>query len=82
MKATLSTLRRTLAIADPHAVIVTRSTRNPRKWVARDTGGQWRCTSTTRKDAVLWGRTSQADIVRAYTTSIRAYCGRTGKRLA
>lgn len=82
MKTDLSTLRRALVINDPHAVIVTRSNRNPRKWVARTTCGQWRCTSATRRDAVLWGRASQADILRAYTASIHAYCGRTGKRLA
>lgn len=77
----MSTIRKALAINDQHAVIVTRSTRNPRKWVTRNTGGEWRCTSTTRKDAALWGRNSQAMILRKYTTDIRAYCGRTGKRL-
>lgn len=82
MKTDLSTLRRALAINDPHAVIVTRSTRNPRKWVARNTGDEFRCVSKTRKDAALWGRYSQSMILRTLTTSIRAYCGRTGKRLA
>ena len=82
MKTTLPTLRQALAINDPEAVVVTRSTRNPRKWVARNTGGEVRCTSNTRKDAALWGRCSQAMILRKYTTDIRAYCGRTGKRLA
>ena len=82
MKTNLATLRQALAINDPHAIIVTRSIRNPSKWIARNTGREWRCTSATRKDAVLWGRSSQADILRTYTTSIRAYCGRTGKRLA
>lgn len=78
----MNTIRQALAINDPHAVIVTRSRRNPRKWVARNTGGEFRCVSTTRKDAALWGRNSQAMILRKYTTDIRAYCGRTGKRLA
>ena len=82
MKATLSTFRAALAINDPEAIIVTRSTRNPRKWVARNTGGEFRCISNTRKDAALWGRYSQSMILRKYTTNIRAYCGRTGKRLA
>jgi len=72
MKPTLSTLCQALAINDPNAVIIIRSARNPRKWVARNTGGEWRCTSTTRKDAVLWGRSSQADILRTLTISIRA----------
>jgi hypothetical protein len=76
------TLRQALAIKDPHAVIISRSTRNSGKWIARCVGGGWRCTSNTRKDAVMWGRYSQAAILRTLITSIRAYCGRTGKQLA
>jgi hypothetical protein len=78
----MNTIRQAIAINDPEAVIVTKSTRNPRKWVARNTGGEFRCVSTTRKDATLWGRYSQSMILRKYTTDIRAYCGQTGKRLA
>lgn len=78
----MKTIREALAISDPNAIILTRSRRNPRKWIAWNTGGEWRCTSTTRKDAALWGRNSQAMILRKYTTDIRAYCGTTGKRLA
>ena len=82
MNPILSTLRQALAINDPHAVIVTRATHNPRKWVTRNLGGDYRCTGETRKVAVFWGRYSQAMIIRKYTADIRAYCGRTGKRLA
>lgn len=78
----MKSIREALAISDPEAVIVTKSTRNPRKWVARNTGGEFRCVSTTCKDATLWGRNSQAMILRKFTTDIRAYCGQTGKRLA
>jgi hypothetical protein len=78
----MSTIRQALAINDPEAVIVTKSTRNPRNWVARNTGGEFRCVSKTRKDAALWGRYSQSMILRKYTTDIRAYCGATGKRIA
>jgi hypothetical protein len=77
-----NTLRQALAINDPHAVIISRSTLNPRKWVARNVGGEWCCTSSTRKDAVRWGRYSQAALTRTLTTGIRAYCGCTKKRLA
>lgn len=76
------TLRQSLSITDPDAIIVTRSRRNPRKWIAYALCGGWRCTSNTRKDAALWGRYSQSMILRKYTTDIRAYCYRTGKRLA
>jgi hypothetical protein len=78
----MNTIRQALAINDPEAVIVTRSTRNPSKWVARNTGGEFCCVSKTRKDAALWGRYSQSMILRKYTTDIRAYCGATGKRLS
>ena len=74
------TIRAALSVNDPHAVIIIRI-RN-RRWVAVNTGGDWRTTSTTRKDAVRWGRYSQAEIIRTLTTEVRAYCGRTGKRLA
>ena len=81
MKTTLATIRAALAVNDPNCVIVTKH-KAKRLWVARNTGGEWRCTSPTRKGALAWGRDSQAMILRTLTTSIRAYCGRTGKRLA
>lgn len=70
-----------LAVNDPHAVIILRPT-HQRKWVARSINGGWRTTSTTRKDAVRWGRYSQAELGRKFMSDIRAYCGRTGKQLA
>ena len=75
------TIRAALAVNDPHAVIIIRPT-HKRRWMALTTGGAWRTTSTTRKDAVRWGRYSQAEIIRTLTSEVRAYCGRTGKRLA
>lgn len=75
------TIRAALAVNDPNAIIIIRPTRQ-RKWMALSTGGKNRCTSTTRKDAVRWGRYSQAEIARKLMADIRAYCGRTGKRLA
>ncbi len=74
------TIRAALSVNDPHAVIIIRI-RN-RRWMAVNTGGDWRTTSTSRADAVRWGRYSQAEIIRTLTTEVRAYCGRTGKRLA
>ena len=74
-------IRAALAINDPHSIIVTRH-KTARLWTARTTGGEWRCTSPCRKGAIAWGRNSQAMILRTYTTNIRAYCGRTGKRLS
>jgi hypothetical protein len=74
------TIRAALAVNDPHAVIIIRIRK--RRWMALSTSGDWRTTSATRKDAVRWGRCSQADIIRTLTTDVRAYCGRTGKRLA
>lgn len=75
------TIRAALAVNDPHAVIILRPT-HQRKWLALSTGGEWRTTSTTRKDAVRWGRYSQAEITRKLVSDVHAYCGRTGKRLA
>lgn len=75
------TIRAALAVNDPHAVIILRPT-HQRNWMALSTGGENRCTSTTRKDAIRWGRYSQAEITRKLTSDVRAYCGRTGKRLA
>lgn len=74
------TIRAALAVNDPHAVIIIRIRK--RRWMAVNTGGDWRTTSTSRKDAVRWGRYSQAEIIRTLTSEVRAYCGRTGKRLA
>lgn len=73
------TIRAALAVNDPHAVIILR---RKRKWTALSVRGEWRTTSTTRKDAVRWGRYSQAEITRKFMSDVRAYCGRTGKRLA
>lgn len=75
------TIRAALAVNDPHAVIIIRPT-HQRNWMALSTGGENRCTSTTRKDAVRWGRYSQAEITRKLMADVRAYCGRTGKWLA
>jgi hypothetical protein len=75
------TIRAALAVNDPHAVIIIRPTRK-RQWMALNTCGEWRTTSTTRADAVRWGRYSQAEITRKLMSDVRAYCGRTGKRIA
>lgn len=75
------TIRAALAVNDPHAVIIIRPT-HKRIWMALNTGGENRCTSTARKGAVRWGRYSQAEITRKLMSDIRAYCGRTGKQLA
>jgi hypothetical protein len=75
------TIRKALAVNDPHAVIIIRPT-HKRRWMAVSTSGEWRTTSTSRADAARWGRYSQAEIIRTLTSEVRAYCGRTGKRLA
>lgn len=75
------TIRAALAVNDPHAIIILRPT-HQRKWMALSISGEWRTTFTTRKDAVRWGRYSQAELSRKFMSDVRAYCGRTGKRLA
>jgi hypothetical protein len=75
-------IREALAINDPECVIIYKSRVNPRKWIARTTGNEWRCTSDTKADCAKWGRFSQAEIRKLYTSKVRAYCGRTGKQIA
>lgn len=78
---TYSEIKQVLAITDPHCVIIKRKP-YARKWCAYTTCGQWRVTSTSRADAVSWGRYSQAEILKKFVRDVNAYCGRTGKRLA
>jgi hypothetical protein len=75
-------LKQALSVSDPEAVIIKRSNINPRHWVGHTIGGEWRCTSSTQRDCAQWARSSQAMLRRLYLKQVRAYCGRTGKRLA
>jgi hypothetical protein len=74
------TIRAALAVNDPHAIIIIKTA--PRKWVAVDTGGGFVCRTNTKRDAARYGVGAQAELIRTLCKHVRAYCGRTGKRLA